>query len=171
MGYNLTIGELKVRYDQDNDCPEISLTAKGFCHDEAPAFGEISDYTSSRYPSYSAWSDFSMSVGLASLFYGKDNNGRGELIRDDALLVNHPGCVPLTEQHRKEVNEALANFKKVYPNAIATYGRPAPEGKSAAFWDDKENPVENGWLCRLVWLHYWVNWALDNCSQPVFENG
>ena len=110
-----------------------------------------------------------MSVGLFSLFYGK--NCSGELIRDDALLRNHPGCVPLTERHRKEINEALANFKKVYPNAIATYGRPAPEGKMVGFWHDKENPVENGWLCRLVWLHYWVNWALDNCKQPVFANG
>ena len=84
MGYNLTIGELKVSYCQDDDCPDVSLTAKGFSHDEAPAFGEISDHTSSRYPSYSAWSDFSMSVGLFSLFYGK--NCSGELIRDDALL-------------------------------------------------------------------------------------
>lgn len=149
MAYNLTIGELKVSYYQDEDEPRVELSAESSRHDEAPAFGEISDYTNGRYPSYSAWYDFTRSAGLFSLFYGKEE-------RYDALLANHPGCVPLTEQHRREVNKALVDFKLKYPDAIATY-----KDKSI---------LENGLLCRLVWFHYWVNWALDNCKQPVFEN-
>ena len=79
MGFNLTIGELKVEYSQDDDEPHINVSASGFRHDVAPAFGECSDYTSSRYPSYSVWGEFSKSVGLFSLFYGKDNNAYGKL--------------------------------------------------------------------------------------------
>jgi len=149
MGYNLTIGELKVFYHQDEDEPRVELSTRISHHDEAPAFGEVSDYTNGRYPSYSVWRDFAESVGLLSLFYGKEE-------RDDALLANHPGCVPLTERHRREINEAFVDFKLKYPDAVATY--------------ENKNILENGLLCRLVWLHYWVNWALDNCKQPVFVN-
>ena len=102
------------------------------------------------------------------MFYGTEY-GSKELVRDDGLIINHPGCVPLTEQHRKEINDAVLRWKAKYPNAEPTYGQIPPEG-ALGFSVDKENPEENAYMCRLVWLHYWVNWALDNCKQPVFAN-
>lgn len=169
MGYTLRIGELVVEYYQDEDEPRISVGAKGFSHHAAPAFGEPTDHESERWPSYSTWSDFAEGAGLYTMFFGK-YRGSSQLVRDDALLVSHPGCVPLTEAHRREVNAALAAWKIKYPNAVPTFGRPAPDGEDAMLWVDDENPKENGQMTRLVWLHYWVNWALDNCKQPVFEN-
>lgn len=163
MGYTLNIGELKIRYDNDEDCPTIDCDAETFMHDNAPAFGEPTDKTSSRWPSYTAWANFSRFTGLYDLFYGK--NEQKETTRDDALLRSHPGCVPLTEKHRREVNAAYEGFKIKYPNAIPTYGTP-----KNVFEGDKNNPEENYQMTRLVWLHYWVNWALDNCKQPVFTN-
>ena len=169
MGYTLRIGELEMEYHQDEDEPRIELNAKGFHHDDAPAFGEPTDGESQRWPSYSSWSDFAKDAGLYTLFYGKEPGSR-EWVRDDALIAEHPGCVPLTEKHRREINAALAAWKIKYPEAMPTYGRPAPEGEHPLAWSDPDNPEENGKMCRLVWLHYWVNWALDNCERPVFQN-
>lgn len=169
MGYTLRIGELEIEYHQSDDEPRISLSAKGFHHEHAPAFGEPTDGESQRWPSYTSWREFTEFCGVHSLFYGSEQR-KGERIRDDFLIQEHPGCVPLTERHRREINKALRDYKAKYPNAEPTYGRPAPEGQSALMWEDKENPEENSWMCRLVWLHYWVNWALDNCKRPVFEN-
>lgn len=163
MGYNLTIGELEIEYVQDKDCPHISLNAASQTNADAPAFGEGTDYTNQRWPSYTAWSNFYKFVGLEELFTGK--NSQGQYVRDDGLLVSHPGCVPLTKKHREEINKALDEFKIKYPDAIPTYGNPGDN-----FEGDPNNPEENAYLVRLVWLQYWVNWALDNCKQPVFEN-
>ena len=38
-------------------------------------------------------------------------NEKKEWVRDDALIAHHPGCVPLTERHRREVNAALERLK------------------------------------------------------------
>ena len=163
MGYTLKIGELDVEYDRDEDCPAIFISAKQVHDDNAPAFGEPTDFTNQRWPSYGSWSDFCEEAGLEELFYGYHQ-------RDDTLLSQHPGCIPLTEKHRKEINAALENWKRKYPDANPTYGKPCPEGESSLSWEDKDNPKENAMMCRLVWLHYWVNWAMDNCEKPVFAN-
>lgn len=164
MGYTLRIGELEIDFNTDKDCPRIYCSAKGVAHDCAPAYGEPTDKENQRWPSYSSWSEFCRFVGLYDLFYGK--NIDRETTRDDALLYEHPGCIPLTEKHRLEVNSAYEAFKAKYPSATPTYGEPQDDMLSY----DEENPVENGQMCRLVWLHYWINWALDNCEQPVFQN-
>lgn len=169
MGYTLRIGELVVMYHQDEDEPRIELVAEGVRHDAAPAFGEPTDHENQRWPSYSSWADFARDAGIHSLFFGKDQDG-SKWVRNDDLLSQHPGCVPLTERHRREVNDALAEWKRKYPDATPTYGKPAPEGTHPLMWADPDNPEENGKMVRLVWLHYWVNWALDNCKQPVFQN-
>lgn len=126
-----------------------SLSANGFSHETAPAYGDPTDHTSSRWPSYSAWADFCRFSGLHDLFFGKST-------RDDSILQSHSGCIPLTEKHRKEKNSAFEAYKIKYPNSMPIMG--------------DEQSEENYQLCRLTWLHYWVNWALDNCKQPVFEN-
>lgn len=163
MGYTLKIGELDIEFDQDEDYPAIFLSAKLVSHPDAPAYGEPTDYENQRWPSYTSWSEFCKKAEIYNLFFGEDD-------REDALLAAHPGCVPLTERHRRDVNEALDKWKKKYPSAVPTYGKKCPEGENPFFWTDESNPEENGQMCRLVWLHYWVNWALDNCERPVFSN-
>ena len=158
MGYTLEIGEVTVDYDNSNEDPYIMFDVNRVEDDNAPAFGEPTDHTNQRWPSYAVWDKFCTSAGIHDLMFSKD--------RDDALLSNHPGCVPLTEQHRSEINDALVAFKIKYPDAIATYG----EKQENSLIRDENNPEENSVLCRLTWLHYWINWALDNCEKPVFKN-
>lgn len=164
MGYNLRIGELSVDYDNDEDCPYVTLSAEGAYHDDAPAFGELGGKSNEKWPSYTGWHDFSDYFNLGSLFYGKGPNG--DLIRDDHLIQLHPGVVPLTKTHLKEIEAAVSSHKIKHPNATPTYG----EKQKSAFDADENNPEKNWQYCRLVWLHYWVKWALKNCERPVFAN-
>ena len=156
MGYTLKIGELEVNYDKEEEY--ISLEAKSEKHDNAPAFGEPTDYTNSRWPSYSSWSDFCKFAGLYDLFFNKETG----------LIREHPGCVVLTERHKEEIDKAYNEFKKKYPNAVAAYSPIIDYSKGV--YSDEEWPEENGLLCRLEWLKYWVDWALVNCERPVFYN-
>lgn len=80
MGYTLRIGE------------NIDGNVKTVRHDDAPAFGEPTDYTNARRPSYTAWWGFARAAGLESLF--------------ESLLNPRPGIQPLTTEH-------LGAFKKV----------------------------------------------------------
>jgi hypothetical protein len=162
MGYSFTIGQLEIDYSNESDEPYIDISAKGERLDDAPAFDEPTDYTNERWPSYSVWRDFCRTAGLIEMFYGEDREKN--IIRDDYLIMRHPGCVPLTEAHRSEINEAMVRFMSKYPKAVATYGN------QKGFEADPNNPKENSVLCRLTWLHFWINWALDNCDKPVFAN-
>lgn len=54
MGYNLTIGEAVLSWDEDYVC----VDAQDVTLPNAPAFGDPTDHTNSRWPSYSVWADF-----------------------------------------------------------------------------------------------------------------
>ena len=152
MGYLLTIGELDIEYSQEEEF--CNIVARGFKNSDAPAFGEPTDFTSSCWPSYTVWLDFCKFVGLTELFFNKD----------DGILAHHPGCVPLTQRHKRAIDSAYLNFKRKYPNAKAGYS------PKRGVYDDPNWPEENNWFCRLEWLKYWVDWALANCKRPVFQN-
>jgi hypothetical protein len=148
MGYDLTIGELKIDINYYGLESYISLSVEGCKLDNAPAYGEPTDYTNSRWPSYTSWGDAMDFLGLKDLM--------------NYLIAKHPGCVPLTVDHKKVIDEAHAKFYAKYPNAKAGY---APNEN-----DDESWPEENGYATRLEWLKFWVDWALENCKVPVFAN-
>lgn len=121
------------------------ISARGETQPNAPAFGEPTDYTNNRWPSYSAWANFCRDTGLYDLFYW--DNGR--------LKGGHPGAHPITKEMQIEINAALERIQKLHPDAKPTF----------------ENEIEiEGTLCRLTWLKYWVDWSLENCKHPVIAN-
>jgi len=149
MGYNLSIGQLITTIEADGLDSYIRNDVE-FQHNEgAPAFGDMGDGTNSRYPSYVIWADCMWFVGLYDFMFSKDNG----LIRD------HPGCVLLTQEHKQMIDKAYTKFYAKYPNAKAGYPK-----------DGENAPEENSCAVRLEWLKYWVDWALVNCSKPVFVN-
>lgn len=77
MGYTLRIGELL----DDGSVEEVRF-------DDAPAFDEPTDYTNSRWQSYTAWWGFVRGCGLEDLF-------RNE------LLADHPSFCALRPAHLK----------------------------------------------------------------------
>jgi len=81
MGYDLTIGEAEFKVDKvgddfvDNIQEEcIRVTVAEIKHDNAPAFGEPTDYTNVRWPSYSSWAIFCEFAELEHVFYEMDEH-------------------------------------------------------------------------------------------------
>lgn len=153
MGYSITIGNaVPEGLDPDDDRLEISYTVEGAKHDNAPAYGEPTDFTNERWPSYTVWSDFAKEVGLYDFFFDKS----------EGLMRSHPGCFRLSEIHLKAVQFAIEKRKM------------QTKGKPAGFLDYSSGcEVDNGndpQLARLTWLEYWINWALKNCAMPAIEN-
>lgn len=159
MGYTLTIGNLQTLWD-DGDGLEsrIRNSAEGEHHDNAPSFGEPTDGSNSRWPSYSAWRNFTKFTNLEDFFYNKETG----------LLREHPGCFPLTKEHKEIIDKAYDDFYKKYPNAKAGFSPNINE--KHGMYEDKEWPEENNYAVRLEWLKYWVDWAIEKSEKPVFYN-
>lgn len=143
MGYTLTIGELKVIPDLSAalDDDGLFFTAEAVSHEGAPAFGEPTDHSNSRWPSYTAWAETMRDTGLYDVFFW-----------DGTLLGGHPGARLVTQRLRETVSSALASYREAHP-------------VEAEFGTD-----EGANICRLIWLDYWIGWALENCKTPVIAN-
>ena len=157
MGYTLKIGELETATTDDGLESIVLNDAKDEHHENAPAFGDPTDHTNSRWPSYSGWADVCRLTGLSEFFF---NKGTG-------LIRQHPGCFPLKKEHKEIIDKAYDEFYKKYPNAKPGY---SPRVDDIKVFEDNEWPEENAIAVRLEWLKYWVDWALINCKQPVFVN-
>lgn len=128
MGYDISIGE--ATFDGNN---QISGTEQVTLQN-APAYGEPTDYTNERWPSYSGWSDFM----------------RHYSIPHSVVIADHPGYVKVTPKLKAYIN-------LVYESA------------------DKSEPAgyehgQNAYLVRLEWLKFWIDWALENCKNPIIYN-
>lgn len=142
MGYTLIIGEAKLAYDEEQVC----VTADAIHDPAAPAYGEPTDHTSARWPSYTAWGYFARALGLWPMF---------ALGEKGSLIPDHPGAAPITAAHVETIREAIAAYRAKHPNA-----RPTFEGEIE----------ENGHLARAEWLLWWCEYAVKNLKQPVFVN-
>jgi hypothetical protein len=152
MGYNLTIGNAVL----GEACPDThvySVDVDGASHPDAPAFGEPTDGTSQRWPSYSGWSEFCKEVGLTELFYD----------RECGLLSRHPGTFALTQGHLDTIAAALKHRRATNGGKEPGFPDETPEGELI-------DNGKDGQLARLVWLEYWVRWALENCERPAMRN-
>ena len=152
MGYNLTIGNavLGQPYPETN---EYFVDVEGFEHPEAPAFGEPTDHTSERWPSYSGWYDFCDEVGLTEVFYDAEGG----------LMKSHPGTAALTRDHLAVIEKALVRRRAMNGGKEPGFPDETPEG---ALVENGKDPQ----LARLVWLEYWVRWVLENCERPAMRN-
>ncbi len=153
MGYKFTIGNAKPYHSKD-DFPYLGAgwSVETTSSPDAPTFpgDEMTGSGNDRRPSYTVWSDFCKSVGLYDLFYDARGN----------LHAGHPGCVGIDADFAEEVASALRRYQ-----AKATL----PPG----FESDRSYngpPIFDYHLARLIWLDWWVRWALENCETPAIEN-
>lgn len=165
MGYTLTIGNAALRYDAGDF--HLAITAERASHPEAPDHCRFTGKGNSRSPSYTAWSEFCKEAGIHELFYGQgwDRQMRGytsctdDFHRETPLLASHPGCQPLCKGDYEFVRQA--RLKREQTNG----------GLCPGFRDDED--IDNGTdhvLARLLWLEFWIGWALENCQIPIIEN-
>jgi len=146
MGYSLTIGEAQIEsYNEDGLEAECRIYVKSINDPESPAFGDPTDHTNHRWPSYTAWNDFAEFTGLWEALFQNDGNIRG----------GHPGAFPINKDFKTAVDDAYKNHMVIFPDAVPTYETERPQDYQ---------------LCRLLWLQYWTDWALENCDNPVMAN-
>jgi hypothetical protein len=147
MGYTLKIGEALFESACESDGIEatfrIDVENKRF--EDAPAYGEPTDYENSRWPSYSSWSDCMEKAGMSDLMFNKEYG----------LMQVHPGCVPITKEHYEMFKNLYNKFNENNPNSVASYET-----------DQGMDFVK----CRVEWLNYWIEWAYNNCKNPAFYN-
>lgn len=154
MAYVIKIGEFSI----NNEDPECSFVeAKKVTLVEAPAFpNDLSAHVNCRCPGYSIWYDFCAAAGLQTLFY-KDYQFHG----------GHPGYFELTQDHLKQAQTALTHYQ------LTNNGK--PPGFSAfmpsEFSKANNAPIEyDATLARLIWVEWWIRWALLNCARPIVSN-
>lgn len=145
MGYTLKIGQAVKRYDNERrmdqiDCEKVFLM-------EAPAFGELTDHTNVRMPSYSTWEIFAEEVGLYNFFFDKEMG----------LLNGADGVSPLTQAHKEVIDASCAAYVERYPFVFSV--------KAIDSLSEEDFHFE-----RLRWLKFWTDWALTNCDAPIFLN-
>lgn len=166
MGYSLVIGERGSGRGW-NARPEL------INHPDAPAFGEPTDHENQRWPSYSGWEDFVQAVSEYTpefaLRFGQWERGN---TRPNTVLRKHPGVYRLWSKDVVLVEKALKSyllFKHGMTLSDLKMGEyPLPKWGDGFMSEDQNNGDQN--LARLVWLHYWVKWAVENCTTPVFYN-
>jgi len=163
MGYNLIIGQSDISIDDE----QVSMGASTVMLDNAPAYGEPTDYLNQRWPSYVAWGETMKALGLYDVMFNGVESGR------KALISEHPGICLITKDHVEIVEAKIAAYKILHPTHFAKF----PLLKAdvpLSFFHTSDNYVDDprydGNLCRGEWLAFWLRWAFENCSKPVFVN-
>lgn len=151
MGYTFKIGNAKPVFSKDYGELRAAWEVEPATSDSAPTFpnDETTGNGNSRSPSYSVWADFCRQVGIYDLFY--DDRG--------SLRAGHPGCAMITADDLSVVKEA-----RQYYEAKVTLP-PRFEG-----WDYEGPQRYDYHLARILWLEWWMDWALKNCETPAIEN-
>ena len=152
MGYTFTIANaVPVHSKSDYPYLEAKWEVQLASSDQAPHFpGDITGSSNSRSPSYSVWADFCRTVGLYEFFYTPSGH----------LRAGHPGCIGITKEDADFVTAALSRY-----SAAAT----RPPGFEAA-WDYHGPANYDYHLARLIWLEWWMRWAVEHCETPAIEN-
>lgn len=168
MGYSITIGEATIIHPGDDDySSELRIGVTGLSLPEAPEFpGDgMTSKGNGRSPSCSGWENFCRDVGLYDLFFRKEDE-EGPI----GLMTSHPGTFGLTAKHAAEIRAALDRRRSADPDGLRVPGwDPTLEG-SAAWTQDGADPKYDGNLARLIWLDWWVSWAVANCKTPTIQN-
>lgn len=180
MGYSLTIGEYSSTTENEDGEEYTYHKCDVVSNDDAPAFGEPTDYENQRWPSYTSWHNAMRELDMMDLMFDERNGGNGFFYWDGKrhfpLLLEHPGMCEITQAHVEYAENKLREYKEKYPTHRAEYPPPKPYavpifGDLYRSEDYVDDPEYDGALCRGEWLVYWLRWAFENCKRPAFVNG
>jgi hypothetical protein len=150
MGYTIQIGNAIPSVDQYTDVMYWKIET--FSHEQCPIFFGDSSKKNYKTLSYSVWGDFCKAVGLEDMFYLYLPHGRME----------PKGIIRLTHQnHRELVSQSLFKYKskiKIPPGFQEKHERTHPS-----------IPEYDEYLARLIWLEFWITWALFSCETPALS--
>ena len=154
MGYTFTIGNAEPEFSKEY-FPELYATwvVSSISMENAPSFpNDVSNNKNSRSPSYITWADFCRSTDIWSIFF--DERGR--------LHAGHPGCIGITKEQVDFVSKKLSNYRT---------NSKLPPGFERFDGDYIDGPRNYDYhLARLIWLEWWMRWAVENCETPAIMN-
>lgn len=160
MGYCIAIGDAKPYHGKEDndffsgwDVGRLELV----CAPEFPN-DEMTGKTNIRRPSYTQWAAICREAGIYELFFDES----------EGLFRDHPGCKPLKQKHLDEIRFALDLRKRKSKKRAGFFDAVFNEEKDE--WEYPEEHLYDGVLACLIWLEFWVNWALSNCENPAIAN-
>lgn len=159
MGYTITIGNAVPEHSKEDGELSARYVVQSARSDEAPTFpnDELTGNSNNRSPSYTAWHEFCRETGLEYLFY---NNSTG-------LLRQHPGCFLLQPYHLAAVYSALTRWQNTATKPPGFAGIKIGEDGHITYPDEGKYDHQ---LARLLWLEWWMRWALAHCETPAIQN-
>ena len=158
MGYSLIIGNANVVMFPEEGTISFNINLES--NEDSPSVCGYTGKSNHRMPSYSGWSDFCKNADIEELFFGK-RGWRPEMRsydycspdfhREYPLLYKHPGTFLLTKGDVEYL----------------TLKRAAYERKHGVSFEDRKKDIDYD---RLLWLEFWVKWAVENCQFPAIQN-
>lgn len=152
MGYTFTIGNAIPVHDK-TDFPYLTASweVEPTCDALAPTFinDTMTGNSNVRSPSYSVWSNFCHATGLYEFFFTPDGH----------LHAGHPGCCGITKEDVKTVTTALNRYQ---------HAAVLPPGFEKIEYNGPPNYDYH--LARLMWLEWWMRWAVEHCETPAIQN-
>lgn len=149
MAYDIVIGQGVIRTDDDEIGPQ--MVVEEIILKDAPCFpNDPTGQSNIRRPAYSVWSNFCKETGLTNWFFTPDGGVRG----------GHPGNFMITPMDIAVVSLALEKYK------TTTIEEPGFNES----WERRGPISYNGNLARLIWLDWWMRWAIQNCTNPILTN-
>ena len=171
MGYTLTIGNAVFETWSDDKVSNLFVNAELKALDSAPTFpnDEMTGNGNQRSPSYTGWANFCREAKIYDLFFGNSKNGRyyetdiDGMHRESPLICDHPGFEAINKHDVAYVKSALDRYGTCHPDTSPGFDN----------WDPKEAScatLQDSTMARLMWLHFWMDWAVENCDRPIIKN-
>lgn len=161
MSYTFRIGNAVPKFDKEDGYLYAAWEVEPATSKDAPNFpnDDMTGQSNERSPSYSAWGDFCKATGLWDLFY--DAYGH--------LNAGHPGCELITEEGLSKVRAARERWEECATKPPGFSGFPTYNQINKSVFTPDEGKYDHQ-LARLIWLEWWMEWALKNCETPAIQN-
>jgi hypothetical protein len=165
MSYDIYIGNAELESEWSDDEVRAEWIVNGHAEPDAPvfAFDVMTKNGNSRHPGYSQWANFCRQAGLHALFFGSPDDGRSH---EGGLMSNHPGVARLDASILGLITAARIRWQATHPDAI-------PGFDYDPMWLKEQDDGVRGRddvLARLLWLEWWMAWALRTCERPAIYN-
>ena len=159
MAHHIFIGNAEPIYNEELN--EYCWIVKKIRHESAPTLinDKLTGNSNYRGPSYLAWHNFIIEAGLQNLLEGPES------------LMPESGCKKINNEHLAIVNNALNEWTDSHDLPAGFHDWEDFEvDEQTDEWEIPSGQKYDWILARLIWLEYWINWAINNCENPALYN-
>lgn len=160
-GYTFIIGNAVLESHKENGDLITKWVVKSEKNDNAPSFpnDEITGKSNTRSPNYLTWFNFCKETGISNIFYDKSNFFRWKPFE----------CIKLKYSTLKQIQKARKSWQKTSSKPPGFEDCPK-YNKLTDSWEKVDEGKYDACLARLLWLEWWMDWALVNCENPAIYN-